>query len=229
MKKNSVLSVLCVFMLSMGTIHAFPNSGANCASCHTPYTSSNRLNLNAPTTLAVNPRLDGGSTAALPSFNTAPGQTVSITLSLDTTNGAFVLGGTYAFAITGTGTSPISLSGTNVKGIKNNAANVLPFATSYTNWDTQTVSTRTYFTATGAPFTYNGTSNATTFSFTVNPSTPPDVYTLTARVTGLENGNMWTQSKEFLLNVIPEPGVVPLVGLGIACLLAWQRRRNPPK
>ncbi len=227
MKKYSILSALCLFMLPIGTISAFPNFGANCSTsgCHTNFTSSNRLKLNTSTTLAVNPRLDGGSTASLPSYNTAPGQTVAITLSLDTTNGAFVFGANYAFAITGTGTSPISLSATTVRGIKNSTSNTLPFATSYTGWTKQGTNP-IYFTT--GPFPYDGSTNlSATFTFAVNVSTPPDVYTLTARVSGLES-NTWTQSKEFLLNVtaIPEPGVLPLVGFGIVCLAAWQRRQG---
>lgn len=140
-------------------------------------------------------------------------------------------GDNFAFAITGTtigSTTPSIVTGSTIKGVKNNQADLLSYtAGTNTGW--------TYTVRTGAtrPGNYYDTAalpwaagtQTKTFSMTIGAATPVDVYSLTYRVSGT---NAWTESQEFLINVVPvpEPAVLSLVALSGVGLMVFRCRRR---
>jgi hypothetical protein len=185
--------VVMSLLASVPGAFAHVNAGYNCAGCHTTVTGVTTIT-NSPGTLAVNPRLDGGSTSALPCFTAKPGDTITVSLKA-TPKG--ISGDQFAFAITGLNSSTIA-SGA-LSGVKFSTANKLSYTpTTPAGWTKQ--SSGAYFTE--GPLSWTSSSTAS-FSITISSSTPSDVYSLAFRSSGLDSnaGNKWTQAFEFLINV----------------------------
>jgi hypothetical protein len=218
-------SVAVISLVLSSSAFAHVGSGGVCVNCHAAVTGRISVlgNLTTPTTTSVATRLDGGTTSALKCFNAAPGGSVSMTLNV--TNGG-LSGDLFAIALTGTvkGGTLESLSSTTIKGVKTSATDILGFAADPT-WTAKTSGGLTYYTQ--GPLTWSGSATSKTFTFTVAPGTPKDVYSLTLKATGVDsNVGMWTQSEEFLLNVTPEPATLALLGLGGIVTLVRKRMRK---
>lgn len=237
----------CALLAASAPALAHVTSGANCsqAGCHTNIvTGAIALsgNLAVPTSLSVNPRNDGGYTGSLPSFTVYPGG--MITLQLDVTP----LGDNFfGWAITGSalsGNASVSLISNSINGTITGNGTVAAINTptpvdllSYTP-GTNTGWVYTLKPGPSRPGNYYNTAatvwasgvQTNYFSMTIDANTPADVYTMTYRASGGTDTTTtipkWTQSQEFLINVIPEPGPLAMIALsGVALLISRRRRR----
>ena len=201
--RRSYCSYLAIALLALaGNTYAHVGAGGNCASCHGSTINAITLsgNLAMPMMLSVSPRLDGGSTGSLPCFNAKPGDVINVGLNVAPPGGS---GDAFAFAVTGNiGSSGLnSLAPTTVLGVKTSEANHLVFTVG-SGWTTQSPGGKTYFTQ--GPLSWISSSSRT-LVLTIGSATPPDVYSMTYRSTGVDSWNLgkWTQSQEFLINVVP--------------------------
>ena len=161
-------------------------------------------------------QLNGNMRGPLTTYVVAPGDTV--TLSVDVLNGA----DKYAVQLKRLETSGQSVSLTNfmVWSEDNAASNV---------WTRQETTNPPYFTKdaggdNGIPWA--GATISYIFDLFIDPTTPADYYDLEFAVGALLNDVKVYGDEHFYLRVVPEPGTMLLMGLGLALVGYGHRKRS---
>lgn len=185
------------------------NYYANCELCHSGVTGA--TSVSSTSLMKVNPRLDGGDPSNLPCYTASPGDTLTVTLKATPPG---VTGDSFGFAITGNTVGGVMVESiTAVNGIMISQTNRLIYTVSGTDWAFQNphysnVADSPY--CTQGPISWQSGSATRSFQIKINSFTPPDVYSLTCRCAGTDTlrGATWTQSQEFLINVLPGKPIV---------------------
>jgi hypothetical protein len=204
------MKICCFWLVSLGTVlmsgttsHAFPTSGANCASCHSPVTG--RMSLSGETTTT-----DLGA-GLFKTYNVAPGNTVTITEN--------VLNGSVDYAA----------SVRNFEqGGQQNPGNFLVYTTpnlALNGWNglVDPGSGATYY---STSVISDGSTPSFNFDISVNPATPLDYYELIFTMAGSNflPGGRFAQEEHVYLNVVPEPQAYALAtGLCLVGFAAYRR------
>ena len=195
---------------------AHVTSGSNCAACH----------LNEDTTKAEVQA--PGTYLGLPMFEVTAGGTISLNELVNPTGGddfGVALSGKITDAGNRIGTQTLLPTG-SVTGL-NNAANLLKF-TADSSW---TARTRTSGTTTVQWYTIGGegyqTSGLKSFNMSVDATTPSDYYQLSFATAG--GAEDWSDAESFYVHVVdavPEPSTLLIMGFGAVGLLVWRRRKR---
>jgi hypothetical protein len=161
-------------------------------------------------------QLNGNMRGPLTTYVVAPGDTV--TLSVDVLNGA----DDYAVQLKRLETPGQSVSASNflVWSEANAGSNV---------WTRQEVANPPYFTKdaggdNGIPWA--GATIRYIFDLFIDPTTPADYYDLEFAVGAVLDGVKVYQDEHFYLQVVPEPGTMLLMGLGLALVGYGHRKRS---
>jgi hypothetical protein len=170
-----------------------------------------------PTGLAVDlgTQLDGKMRGPLTTYQAAPGDTVSLEVT--------VLNGDATYAV--------QLKRLETPGQFNSASNFLDWAEANAGdnpWTLQEVTNPPYFTkddGSNGGIPWGGSLISYMFDLFIDPSTPADFYDLEFAVAGKFDTNVrWYQDEHFYLQVVPEPGTVLMMGMGLALMAAGSRK-----
>ena len=201
-----------VLVAMTGIAAAFPNlgvdNGNSCKVCHGPPPAPGTGGIRAGAlavigqkTLDLGTQLNGKTRGALQTFTVTAGESVDLIVD--------VLDGSDLYAV--------ELKRLETGGQKNDETNLLSAGAGYVpdvDWVGQGPLPATYYTSVAGSTAWGGVTTRYTFTLSVDPATPPDVYDLEFAVAGRQldaGGRLKVYSDEhFYLEVLPTPVPDPL-------------------
>jgi hypothetical protein len=196
---TAALAVVFALSLAIPTrpLHARPVFDTSCSSCHSPATER----MEATNHQAV---LDPGA-GSLKTYIVNAGSSARLT--------ARVNDGAQRYAV--------QFKDLGLAGIQN-PANQMVFTAdaSWIEWGSPS-----YYITTTLSTTWAGTPHDWDFDLLVSEFTPPDFYRLQFTVSGID-GDIWTQSEPFYLQVLPVPEPASLAAAAIPLAAVLLRRRR---